>query len=288
MSLTYFRYTKNNNFLTLTQRAFYEKNGYLVFPRLIPQNELDKYHQRFNDIVKGRVPRDRIVMMYDVKDKKSVNKLQDINFDPVLLEYIQCKKILDITECFTGPNILAIHNMLIAKPPDSGFGTSKHPPHQDLYYFPLRPADHIVAAWTAIERCDKENGCLYVAPGSHLSGLLHAHDYPSGPMNKFYHGIQDLPDTTLWLDLEMEPGDTVFFHPLLMHGSGVNKSNRTRLAISCHYAAADCNYELEPVQQRIESEILHYAGKKYPEINITYKDIWDIKTVLVRGIKSSL
>lgn len=166
----------------------------------------------------------------------------------------------------------------------------RHPPHQDLYYFPLRPADHIVAAWTAIERCDKQNGCLYVAPGSHTLGTLRAHDYPPGPMNKFYHGIQvriflgisvwrylryrassefsllvsseislqeisrvrsinrhfpitkDLPDTTYWLDLEMEPGDTVFFHPLLFHGSGVNKSNRTRLAISCHYAAAECNY----------------------------------------------
>lgn len=45
-----------------------------------------------------------------------------------------------------------------------------------------------------------------------------------------------------WQNLEMQPGDTVFFHPLLVHGSGVNKSNRTRKAISCHYAAADCNY----------------------------------------------
>ncbi len=45
-----------------------------------------------------------------------------------------------------------------------------------------------------------------------------------------------------WEYLEMQPGDTVFFHPLLVHGSGVNKSNRTRKAISCHYAAGDCQY----------------------------------------------
>ena len=40
----------------------------------------------------------------------------------------------------------------------------------------------------------------------------------------------------------MEPGDTVFFHPLLIHGSGINRSRGTRKAISAHYASADCNY----------------------------------------------
>lgn len=80
---------------------------------------------RFDDIVAGRVPRDNITVMYDVKDRKSVNKIQDMALDPVFREYIEYKKILDIMECFTGPNILAIHSMLIAKPPDIGYGSSR-------------------------------------------------------------------------------------------------------------------------------------------------------------------
>ncbi|XP_014477466.1 PREDICTED: phytanoyl-CoA dioxygenase, peroxisomal-like [Dinoponera quadriceps] len=283
-----FRYTRNNNILTMNQRMFYEKNGYLMFPRLIPQDLLDKCHKRFDDIVEGRAPRDRIVVMRDVKDRKAVNKLQDINFDPVFREYIEHKKILDIVECFTGPNILAIHNMLIAKPPDIGFGTSKHPPHQDLYYFPIRPTDSIVATWTAMEPCDEENGCLYIAPGTHVSDRLYPHEYPPGASNKFYHGIQDLPRTMHWLNLEMQPGDTVFFHPLLIHGSGVNRSNRTRRAISCHYATVDHTYELDPVQHNIEEEVLDHARKKFPGIEISYQDLWAIKSTLVRGIRSSL
>ena len=68
----------------------------------------------------------------------------------------------------------------------------RHPPHQDLYYFPLRPADRIVGVWTAMEPCNTENGCLYVAPGSHTLGNLYPHGYPpesEGVVNKFYHGI---------------------------------------------------------------------------------------------------
>jgi ectoine hydroxylase-related dioxygenase (phytanoyl-CoA dioxygenase family) len=40
----------------------------------------------------------------------------------------------------------------------------------------------------------------------------------------------------------MRPGDTVFFHPLLLHGSGRNRSKSFRRAISCHYASASCRH----------------------------------------------
>ena len=35
--------------------------------------------------------------------------------------------------------------VLINKPPDNGTGSSRHPFHQDLYYFPFRGP--ILAAW---------------------------------------------------------------------------------------------------------------------------------------------
>lgn len=289
-----FRYTRDTGFLTHSQRLFYEKNGYLLFPKFIPQSILDKCHKRFDDVVAGKVERGNIIVMRDVKDRKSVNKIQDINYDKVFCEYIENKNLLDVVECFTGPNIMAIHNMLIAKPPDIGYGSTKHPPHQDLYYFPLRPADNIVAAWTAMEKCDVENGCLYVAPGSHRHDKLYRHDYPPNTdphaINKFYYGIVDLPETIDWEELEMEPGDTVFFHPLLVHGSGVNRSTRTRRAISCHYASANCHYmnEEDIKTTRVHEEIMEHVKKRYPGISLEYKDIWHLKSTLVRGIKSTL
>jgi len=64
--------------------------------------------------------------MYDVKDRKALTKIQDMHMDPIFRQYTEHKKILDIIECFTGPNIMAIHSMLIVKPPDSGFGSSRY------------------------------------------------------------------------------------------------------------------------------------------------------------------
>lgn len=52
--------------------------------------------------------------------------------------------------------------------------------------------DRIVAAWTAMERVDGNNGCLFAFPGSHKTGVLHRHEYPEWEdgVNKMYHGIR--------------------------------------------------------------------------------------------------
>nr|CAH0113005.1 unnamed protein product [Daphnia galeata] len=145
------------------------------------------------------------------------------------------EEILDHVECFVGPNIRAMHTMLINKPPDTGSQTSRHPLHQDLHYFPFRPADRIVCAWTAMERITPDNGCLIVLPGTH-KGVLHQHVYPDWEkgFNKMYHGVRGY-DNHPMVELPMEKGDTVFFHPILIHGSGMNRTNGFRKAISCHY-----------------------------------------------------
>merc|ERR1711962_1515436 len=178
--------------------------------------------------------------------------------DEVLAQYIQLPEVLDYVQCFTGPNIRAVHTMLINKPPDSGSRTSRHPMHQDLHYFPFRsvslslslslslcalmhqdlhyfpfrPEDRIVAAWTAMERIDDNNGCLVVQPGSH-KGQLEQHDYPEWEkgVNKMYHGVRGAENNPR-VHLHMEKGDPVFFHPLIIHGSGTNVSNNFRKAIS--------------------------------------------------------
>ena len=49
--------------------------------------------------------------------------------------------------------------------------------HQDLHYFPFRPADNIVCSWTAMEKVHRQNGCLVVVPGTH-KGELQEHGYP--------------------------------------------------------------------------------------------------------------
>lgn len=48
----------------------------------------------------------------------------------MLSGYFCQPSILRYVECFTGPDIMAMHTMLINKPPDPGQLSSRHPMHQ--------------------------------------------------------------------------------------------------------------------------------------------------------------
>jgi phytanoyl-CoA hydroxylase len=233
------------------QRRAYDENGYLVVRGLFSAAELAVWNERFEDIALGRVEQaPGMLVMRDVMVAKGavrtasrlaeIAKIQDFHNDPVLFEtFVRNPKLLDCAEAFLGPDIKTIHNMLINKPPGVD---GRHPLHQDLLYFPFRPAGRILASWVALQRVTRENGCLVVVPGSHRGGLLE-HENPDWQwVNFLYVGAVGVGADTERVHLEMEPGDCVFFHPLLLHGSGRNRTEGYRRAISCHYASAACRF----------------------------------------------
>ncbi|XP_064486536.1 phytanoyl-CoA dioxygenase, peroxisomal-like isoform X2 [Ornithodoros turicata] len=299
-SETYYRYTLDDPHLSKEQRDFYEDNGFLVIRRLVNQADLDKYKHRFQEVAEGRVKIPGLVVMKDIafakenSDEKVVNKLQELYLDDVLFSYCTLPQILDYSACFCGPNMMAVHTMLINKPPDVGTLTSRHPLHQDLYYFPFRPAQRIVCAWTALEKVTRENGCLVAIPGSHKGTLLE-HDYPEweGGVNKMYHGVKNLSEKEMQnrVYLEMEAGDTVFFHPILIHGSGANRTKGFRKAISCHYAASECEYIdiAGTPQEVIAKEVLEISRRRFPGLKLqSYADVWKLRARLVRGLEVNI
>lgn len=237
--------------LTAEDRARYARDGYLMVRKLFEPAELDAFVQRFLAIVEEEVePGPGMTIMKDVmvvrgkvdprSPAEAIAKVQDYESDPVLFDqYAKSPKLLDHVEAFTGPDIKSIHTMLINKPPNVD---GRHPLHQDLLYFPFRPADSIVATWTALEPCTRENGCLVVVPESHKGGLLEHENPEWDDLNLYYFGARTADAETERTHLEMDPGDTVFFHPLLLHGSGRNRTDGFRRAISAHYASAGCQF----------------------------------------------
>ncbi|KAM3832526.1 phytanoyl-CoA dioxygenase, peroxisomal isoform 1-T1 [Vipera latastei] len=296
---TQFRYTLDNSILTLEQRRFYEDNGYLLIKNLVADEDIDRFREEFVKICRKEVEVPGITIMKDITmaksaaDENTVSKLQDFMWNEELFRYCTLPQVVKYVECFTGPDIMAMHTMLINKPPDTGKKTSRHPLHQDLHYFSFRPADRIVCAWTAMERVDQRNGCLVVLPGSH-KGCLKEHKYPDweGGVNKMYHGIHDYDKSLRRVHLPMEKGDTVFFHPLLIHGSGRNRTEGFRKAISCHYASSDCYYiDIKgTIQENIEKEVEEIARKRYgiADSSVTLKDTSMLRSRLVKGKRNNL
>jgi phytanoyl-CoA hydroxylase len=230
---------------------FYWKNGYTVVRDLIEATKRDRWLERLDDLVEGRVePSENMLIMKDVmvakgavqpgSKQEAIAKIQDYEKDPVLDTYTTDDHILDCIEQIIGHDVQTIHTMLINKPPNVD---GRHPLHQDLLYFPFRPANRIVASWTALERITKENGCLVVVPGTHRGELLEHGNPDIENLNMGYFGAKGIEEEIeKRVHLEMEPGDTVFFHPILIHGSGRNRTQHFRRAISAHYTALDVEW----------------------------------------------
>jgi phytanoyl-CoA hydroxylase len=235
------------NHLSEDQCESYWSQGYLLLPGLIGTDLLADFNQRFIELINGTVPlSEGMKIMQDVMVVKGavapespahgVNKLLCLEEDEVLFEFARCPELVGAVQSLLGDELYSLSSNVFNKPPGVD---GRHPLHQDLRYFKLRPADKIVGVWTALLPAPREAGCLAVIPGSHKQDLL-AHASPDWEyVNYGFFGLNDA-DVEARVHVEMAPGDTLLFHPLLIHGSGRNRSADFRRAISVHYAAGSC------------------------------------------------
>lgn len=228
-------------------REEYFENGYIVCRGLVPPDLIAELNQRFADVADEREPpAANMQVVHNVEVAKGlfkpktrahgISKMNFIQADPVLRKYSDYGPLLDVVEELIGPDLISMNSMYLNKPPGVD---GRHPLHQDLIYFPFRPADSIVGVWTALEPITRENGCLVMIPGSHKGETLD-HDYPEWEHKNFlFVGVKDL-DASGRVHIEMEPGDTAFFHSNIIHGSGLNRTEDLRRAIAVHFANARC------------------------------------------------
>ena len=109
--------------------------------------------------------------------------------------------------------------------------------HQDLVYWKDRgyPRDEMLSCMIFLEPHHVENAALHVVPGSHGLGFLEHEPFininglskrmiPPRTMDRLCreHGL---------MPIEAEPGDVLFFHTSLVHGSAHNISPQSRMII---------------------------------------------------------
>ena len=151
--------------------------------------------------------------------------------DPFWVRFITDERLLDLAEVLVGPDIACFAADYIAKPPRQGLPLQWH---QDGPYWPLEPME-VATVWFAVSASKRENGCVRVIPGSHRGGVLqHAKDEDVSSLlgTKL---TADMVDESSAIDIELEPGDVSVHHPLTIHGSNANTSEKWRRGGSIQY-----------------------------------------------------
>jgi ectoine hydroxylase-related dioxygenase (phytanoyl-CoA dioxygenase family) len=229
--------------LTPEQRADWEKNGFIrVEGFAMPstcQRLLDRARAMAQEADAGQslgdayvVPESKLVESAKNPEDR-VSKLFRVHrCEPVFSELARDPLLLDLVEGILGPDLDCFLSQFIFKLP----GALGQPWHQDAFYFPFDRGPQ-VGAWLAITSATRDNGPLWVLPGSHREPVHAVVPDRRAHANAAYVEIVD-HDMTGAFPVLMEAGDLLLFHSHLMHCSSDNESHQKRAAMVTHYGEA--------------------------------------------------
>lgn len=127
-----------------------------------------------------------------------------------------------------GGSVRFWHDQLFCKPAGHGGVVAWH---QDYSYWTrTTPMNHLTC-WIGLDDSTVDNGCLQYVPGSHRWPLLPTTDLANDM--EAIRGVLDEEQLAQFqpVPIEMPAGYGAFHHPLLLHGSYANRSDRPRRAM---------------------------------------------------------
>jgi phytanoyl-CoA hydroxylase len=228
-------------------KSTYERDGFVVVRQLLTPgdfaelaSQLDRY---IRDVVPGLPPSDAF---YDDRSRpETLKQMQRLEQDAFFFHYLTHPVWKSLAEALLGEEANASGAEWFNKPAGTNHIT---PPHQDNYYFCLRPPQ-VLTMWMALDTVDEENGCLRYVPGSHQRSIRpHGRTRTLG----FSQGIMDYGDEDYATEIpvSLQPGDVTVHHGNTIHRADANTSLvRNRRSFALVFKGVSCQRD-EPAFAR--------------------------------------
>lgn len=220
-------------FITEEQLARFRTEGYLIVKGLFTPEEVADIEREFEAISHTVVPGHFEPQLDEaVSDplKRYPRVLHPHRFNEKAKRYMLHRPVMNVLSDLYGEPALAAQSMFYFKPP----GSRGQALHQDNFYLKVEPGN-CIAAWTAIDEADEENGGLLVVPQTNEHDISCPEE--ADARESFTNHYVKPPKDKKAIPAVMDKGDVLFFNGNLIHGSYRNKSkDRFRRSFICHYA----------------------------------------------------
>src|SRR5688572_22029363 len=214
------------------QVAFYRENGYLAGVRLLNDEQIYALRNEVMALVDPTHPGNSLFYEFNSNESADPQKilfhalggwrisegLHDLLWHPAFT--VAAQQLLD------GP-VRFWHDQLFYKPAHHGGVVIWH---QDYSYWTrTQPMAHL-SCWIGLDDSTRENGCVYYVPGSHRWNLLPREDF-ANDMDTI-QGVLSEEQRREFIPkaIELKKGECSFHHPLMVHGSYENRTDRPRRA----------------------------------------------------------
>lgn len=214
------------------QIEFFRENGYLAGIKILNDRQIEILKNDLSELMKPEQAKNRLWYEFNLNESADKSRILFHALGAWRVSAAYHDLLWHRAFCIPASQLLggAIrfwHDQLFVKPARDGGVVAWH---QDYSYWTRTvPVAHLTC-WIGLDDSTEENGCLRYVPGSHKWNLLPRTDL-AGDMN----AIQKVLSAEQKLifnprAIRLKAGEASFHHPLLVHGSFENFSDRPRRA----------------------------------------------------------
>jgi len=223
----------NTYCLSTEQIDSYQQNGYLSGIPILTESQVQQLKAELDQLIDPNYQGNQLFYEFNSNESTDPDRIlfhalgawriapafHDILWHPAFL--------LPASQLLQGA-VRFWHDQLFCKPAQHGGVVSWH---QDYSYWTrTQPMAHLTC-WIALDEAKIDNGCVHYIPGSHQWNLL-----PITGLAGDLQAIEDVltPEQRETFNhpqaVELKAGEATFHHPLMVHGSFENLTNRPRRA----------------------------------------------------------
>lgn len=227
---------------TQADKDTFDRDGYVVLKNFFTNEEVD--------LIYGTSTKDHVISQksFDFNDSKGLRTKLALWYTPqddVYGMYSRCERMVNAVEMILGGQAAHYHSKLMQKEPKVGGAWEWHQDYGYWYNNGFLFPD-MVSVMLALTPANKENGCLQVIKGSHKMGRVE-HGIAGQQVGASMEKVEEALKRLELVYVELQPGDTLFFHCNILHRSEANLSEHSRWSlISAYNLVSNKSYKNEP------------------------------------------
>jgi ectoine hydroxylase-related dioxygenase (phytanoyl-CoA dioxygenase family) len=215
------------------QVAFYHEQGYLAGVRILTDAQIEKLRGELAGFFDPKHEGNELWYEYHTNESSKpdtvlFHALGAWRIRPGFHDILWHPAFTMAASQLLGGAVRFWHDQLFCKPAKHGGVVAWH---QDYSYWTrTRPMQHLTC-WIGLDESTKDNGCVHYVPGSHRWDLL-----PITGLAGNMDAIKEVLSPSQWeqfthpVAIELKAGECSFHHPLMVHGSFENRTDRPRRA----------------------------------------------------------
>ena len=214
------------------QVSFYHEYGYLTGVRMLTDEQVERLRQELDQLIDAANPKRSL--FYEFHSNESPDPSQVLfhalgawRIAPGFHDLLWNPAFTMAASQLLGGSVRFWHDQLFCKPAHHGGNVAWH---QDYSYWTrTRPMAHL-SCWIGLDDSTRENGCVQYVPGSHRWELLPITGL-AGNMEAIQTVLSEEQRRAFTpVAIELRSGECSFHHPLMVHGSHRNSTDRPRRA----------------------------------------------------------